>query len=381
MISKIVKYLIIIAVMGIGGYLFYKKIYIPKTTYTTITPQKGDISEQVFGIGNVGAKNIYLINAGVSSKILSILTDEEKWVKKGDLLVSMDEIDLPKLLEQAKISVKKAKFSIEASQKRLKGLIVQKDLAHKTYIRYKKLKDQSFVSQAEYDKVKADFDEINSQIELAKAEISLAKSEKKRAKKSVEALKIKISKYKIYSPVDGFVIAKEAEVSQAVLPNQTILKIVDPKTVWVKTYIDEKISGDIKVGQKATIALRSRKGKKLQGYVKRIVAQSDAVTLEREVDVAFDKVPIPFYINEQAEVVISTKKFKNLIKIPAKLIVYKDDKTGVWIEKDSKAHFKKIKIVARGEKFVGVLGVKKSDKLIVVTPKNKPLKEGMRIHL
>ena len=381
MMSKLIKYFIGLLLLTVGGYLFYNKVYIPKTTYKTVVAQSGDIDEQVFGIGNVGAKNTYLINAGVGSKILSILTDEGKWVKKGDLLVSMDEVDLPKLLEQAKISVKKAEFALEAAKKGLKGLEVQKRLALITYKRYASLKKQSFASQAEYDKAKADLNEIKSQIEVTKAQISSAKSEIQRAKKNVEALEVKISKYKIYSPVDGFVIAKEAEVSQDVLPNQTILKIVDPKTVWVKTYIDEKISGDIKVGQKATIALRSQKGKKLQGYVKRIVAQSDAVTLEREVDVAFDKVPIPFYINEQAEVVISTKSFKDLIKIPAKLVVYKDEKAGVWVAQGDKAHFKKIKIIARGENFVGVSGIEKNDKLIVVTPKNKPLKEGMRIHL
>ena len=381
MISKIVKYLIVIAIVAAGGYLFYKKVYIPKTTYTTITPQKGDISEQVFGIGNVGAKNTYLINAGVGSKILSILTDEGRWVKKGDLLVTMDEVDLPKLLEQSKISVQKAEFALKASQKRLKGLIAQKDLAYKTYIRYKKLKNQSFASQAEYDKAKADLNEIISQIDVTKAEIESAKAEIDRAKKSVEALEVKISKYKIYSPVDGFVISKEAETAQDVLPNQTILKIVDPKTVWVKTYIDEKISGGVKVGQKATIALRSQNGKKLNGYVKRIVTQSDPVTLEREVDVAFDKVPIPFYINEQAQVVISTKKFSDVIKVPANLIVYKDEKAGVWVAKGDKAHFQKIEIIARGEDFVGVKGISLNDKLIKISPNNKPLKEGMRIHL
>ena len=61
--SKIVKYLIILAVIGIGGFLFYNKIYIPKTTYKTISPKVGNLDVQVFGIGYVGAKTIYAINA------------------------------------------------------------------------------------------------------------------------------------------------------------------------------------------------------------------------------------------------------------------------------------------------------------------------------
>ncbi len=379
--GKIVKYLIILAVLSLGGFLFYNKIYISKITYKTIHPLQGDINVRVFGMGNEGAKNIYLVNAGVNGKILSILTDEGKWVKKGDLLVVMDEVELPELLKEAKLGVDKAKTTLRASQKELKRLLAQKSLTLVTYDRYKKLKKQSFASQAEYDKAKSDLSQIKAQIEIAKANINSARIGIKIARKSVDALQVRISRYKIYSPIDGFVISKNVEIHQDVLPNQTILKIVDPKTVWIKTYIDEKISGDIKVGQKATIILRSQKNKKLNGYVKRIVAQSDAITLEREVDVAFDKVPIPFYINEQAEVVINTKQFKNLIKIPANLVIYQGTKPGAWIVEGDKAHFQTVKIIARGKKYIGVIGLEKDSKLLITTPKNKPLKEGMRIHL
>ncbi len=381
MINKIVKYLVILAIIGIGGFLFYNKIYIPKITYKTTLPKKGNISVKVFGIGNEGAKDIYSINAGVSAKVLSILTDEGKWVKKGDLLVVMDEVNLPELLKEAKLGVNKAKFDFIASQKELKGFLAQKSLALITFKRYDKLKKQSFVSKAEYDKAKSDLSQIKAQIEATKAHINSAKIGIKIAKKAVDSLQTRISRYKIYSPVSGFVISKNIQTHQAVLPNQTILEIVDPKTVWIKTYIDEKISADIKVGQKAIITLRSKQNKKLKGYVKRIVAQSDPVTLEREVDVAFDKLPIPFYINEQAQVVIITKQFKKLLRVPANLIVYKDEKPGIWIVKNNKAHFQNVKIIARGENYIGISGIKDNTKLLITSPGNKPLKEGMSLHL
>ena len=211
------------------------------------------------------------------------------WVKKGDLLVTMDTVDIPQLLDEAKISVKKANSELIASQKELQSIKAQKNLAQVTYNRYAKLQKQSFASQAEYDKAKADLDVINAQIEATKAHINSAKAEVTRAKKGVEALEVKLSRYKIYAPVDGYVISKDAEIAQSVTPSQSILKIVDPKTVWIKAYIDEKISGDVKVGQKASITLRSQNDKKFSGYVKRIVAQSDAITEEREVNIAFDK--------------------------------------------------------------------------------------------
>jgi RND family efflux transporter MFP subunit len=378
MVNKI-KYLFAVLAVLFGSTLFYNMVYIPKSTFETISPVVGDLEVKVFGIGNVGAKNIYALNAQTGGKILSILADEGEWVKKGELLVTIDTVDLPELLAEAKISVKKAKSELEATLKELKSLEAQKKLAQVTYKRYAKLKDQSFASQSEYDKAKADLDVIEAQIEATQARIESAKVEIERGSKGVEALETKLSRYRIHAPVDGYVIAKEAEVSESVTPSQTILKIVDPKTVWIKAYIDEKISGDIRLGQKALITLRSQRKIRHSGYVERIVAQTDAVTQEKEVDIAFDKLPIPFYINEQAEVLIATKHFEDVVKIPASVIFYRNGEAGVWVSRDAKAHFQRVGIIARSETEIAVEMLAEDAKIVLAAKNKKPLSEGMSI--
>jgi len=378
--QKSLKYTIAALLLVAGGTLFYKKVYIPKTTYETVKPTIGDLHVEVFGIGNVGAKNVYSITAQTGGKILSLNTDEGEWVKKDDLLVTLDSVDIPQLLEEAKIGVKKARSEYLATQKELESLFAQKQLVKITYARYAKLKKQSFASKAEYDKAKADLDVIDAQIAATKAHIASAKMEIERAQKGVDALLEKLSRYKVYAPVDGYVISRSVEVAQNVLPSQTIFQIVDPKSVWIKAYIDEKISGSVKVGQKATIHLRSQYEKVFAGTVERIVAQSDAVTQEREVDVSFDKLPIPFYINEQAEVNIASKNYKDTVKIPTKALSYYKEKSGVWVEADRKAHFIPLEIIARGHKEVAVSGLSKETTILLESPQKKTLSEGARIH-
>ena len=378
--KKSLKYIVILAVILIAGAIFYNKVYIPKSTYERVTPTQGDLDLTIFGIGNVGAKEIYAVNSLTATKIKAINSDEGKWVKKGDLLVVMDAVDLPQLIEEAKIAVQKAQMEVTASIKDLDALYAQKHLASITYKRYEKLKAQSFASEAEYDKAKADLDAINAQIAATKAHIDSAKHEVIRAQKSVDALTTKLSRYKIYAPVDGYVIAKNADIGESVVPTQPILKIVNAKDVWIRTYIDERISGNIKVGQKAQITLRSQAGKKFNGYVKRIVAQSDPITQEREVDVAFEKLPLPFYINEQAEVLIATKTLKNVTKVPLNVIVHKDGKSGVWVDKESKAHFKNVKILGEDEKMAAVADLSPNAVLILPAKNKKPLFEGSKVH-
>ena len=378
--NKMTKYALAALLVVGGGIIFYNKVYIPKSTYAKVSPVKGDLNIAVFGIGDVGAKDIYAVNAQTSAKILTITKDAGDWVKKGELLVRMDPVDLPQLLQEAKISVKKATLELVASKKELLSLIAQKKLALITYERYAKLKEQSFASQSEYDKAKADLDALNAQIAASKARINSASAEIVRAKKSVEALEVKLTRYTITAPIDGYVISKEADVSESVVPTQAILKIVDPKTVWIKAYIDERISGNIRVGQRASITLRSQANKKFSGIVKRIAPESDAVTQEREVDVAFTKLPIPFYINEQAEVLIDTEAFKDVTKIPSNLLVHKDGKVGVWVDENSKAHFQEVKVLGISHNEAAVKDLSTTLELIVPATNKKPLFEGSGIH-
>jgi len=378
--KSIKKYLIILAILIVVGFVFYNKVYIPKTTYETISATKGSIDVEIFGIGNVGAKNIYSINAQTGGKILKLFTDEGEWVKKGDLLATIDSVELPKLLDESKISVEKSKSELIASQKELESLNAQKVLAKLTYDRYSKLKKQSFASQSEYDKAKADLDVIEAQIKVTNARIKSANIEIVRSQKGVESLEVKLSRFKVYAPVDGYVILKLVEVAQTLTPSQTIFEIVDPKTVWIKAYIDEKLSGSIKVGQNAKIMLRSQRDVKYKGVVKRIVAKSDAVTQEREVDVAFENLPIPFYIEEQAEVLIATKHLDNVIKVPSNVVKYKNGNPCLWIKKDSKATCKSVEIIAKTQDEVAVNNFDMNVEILITNPKKKPLTEGMSIH-
>ncbi|MDF1876960.1 efflux RND transporter periplasmic adaptor subunit [Sulfurimonas sp. SAG-AH-194-L11] len=378
--KKYSKYLILLGIIIFGAFLFYNKVFIPKNSYEMIDSSRGELDVSVFGLGNVGAKNIYKISAGVNAKILEIKYDEGEWVKKGDLLALLDSVDLPILLQQSKISVVKAESELIASKKELDSLYAQRDLALVTYNRYKKLKKQSFASQSEYDKAKADLKAIEAQMAATLAHIDSAKTEIKRVQKSVESLEVKLQNYKVYAPVDGYIISKDAEVAQSVAMSQSILTLVNPEDVWVKAYIDEKISGDVQLNQKATITLRSHSDKEYKGRVKRIVAQSDAITGEREVDVAFEKLPLPFYMNEQAEVIISTKNLHNVVKIPTSVLIYKDKKSGVWVREGMRAHFKEVKVLAISNAEVAIEEKKDIQNILLPSSKKRALTEGMKVY-
>ena len=378
--KTILKYLLILTGASLLAGLFYFKVYIPKTSYKVLSPKKGNLEISIHGIGNVNAQNIYNITTQSGGKILHIYTEEAEWVKKGDLLIEMDGVDLPDQKEIAKATLKKAEYELIASKSELQNQKIQKELSKKTYNRYTKLNEQGYAAQSEYDKAYADLQSINSLILVSKSHINSAKAQILLSQKSIKAINTKINNLKVYAPVDGYVITKDAEVTQNVLPTHVILKIVDASTLWVETKVDERVSGKVKIGQVANIILSSQPNRVYKGIVKRILPVSDMVTLEREVDVAFVNIPKPFYINEQAEIEIYTQNLKNILKIPMKVIVQNSGKIGVWILKDQHANFKEIKKIAQNTDFIAISNLNEKSLIIVPDSTKKPLSDGVRVY-
>lgn len=374
------KYIITVLIIAVIGVVFYNKVYVVKSTFQTTKPTVGELHVTIRGIGNVDAKNIYNITAQSGGKINEIFFDQGDVVKKGDLLLNIDAVDMPLLVDEAKASLAKAGHEAASAKETKEALEAQKILLESTHARYKKLLEQKFLSQAEYDKAKSDLDNIDAQIASSKAKIASALSEELRLKKSIEALLEKLQRFKIYSPIDGYIISKDAELASYVLPSSTIFKIVDPKTLWIRANVDEKVAGELKVGQRATIKLRSKLNEGIPATLQRVVATSNAVTLEREINVAFNTTPDKFYINEQAEVRVEVATYKDAIKIPAKLLRTYKEQRGVWVADGDSALFKPIEILAQSDEEVAVKsGIDADTLLLEIEANKKPLSNGMKI--
>ena len=377
--KAVVKYGILLAAIAALATFIYFKVFIPKHTFATIQPTTGSIQVTVQGIGNVSALNIYAITAQTGGRILQILTDEGEQVKKGDLLVVMDGVDLPQQLTMAESALIQAKYEVQALQEELNNQRAQEKLLKITYSRYKKLLKQQFIAKSEYDKALADLQGIQAAIAATLSRIQSSQTGILVAEKNIEALQEKTDRLRVHAPVDGVVILREAEVAQYVQPSTPILQIVDPATLWVETKIDERISGRVKVGQQATIVLRSQPEKEYRGEVKRIDAMTDLVTRERKINVTFSAIPTPFFINEQARVTIAILRHDNVVKVPLKVVVQKEGKPGMWVVENNRAHFVAIDKLAVSETEMAMTQGTTDAEVIVPDKKKKSLSEGMRI--
>ena len=114
-----------------------------------------------------------------------------------------------------------------------------------------------------------DLDERNNAAQLADAELKSAEALREAAAKEVAvqevalnivpkdiaasaaalaSVRAKKADTVITSPINGYVVSRELESGAAVNPGTPILKLADPRTIWVTVYVDEREAGSIAVG-------------------------------------------------------------------------------------------------------------------------------------
>ena len=377
--GKIMKKYIILALLVVVAILFYFKVYIPKHTYETTNAIVGDMSVTVNGIGNVGARDIYKVGSIYGGKVLSFSIVEGDFIKKGTLIAQIDSIDLKdKILEQ-EASVKKLQKDITSLNLDKKSAQVQHKYQEEIYNKNKKLYKSKAISELDYKKFLKDMDVAKLLVDNIDSKIDAVYTQIEQIKASTNGLKTRLSRYIILAPIDGYITKKHISNFEIINPNQTLIEIVNPKDVWIETHIDTRISGDVKIGSSVLIKLRSS-SVKYSGKVINIKPVNNSVTNEREIDIGFDKLPIPFYMQEQAIIDINIKELKDVVKVPLKALSIYKEKNGVWIQKGKKIEFKELNILAYSDKFGASKDITVEDTLVIPNPNKKALVNGMKIY-
>ena len=188
---------------------------------------------------------------------------------------------------------------------------------------------QGFVSQAVLDGSNSGRDGAAAGVDAARAALAARAADARSLSQEARYADAVLSYTRIVSPMEGVVIQRFSEVGNTVVPGTPLLKIVDPKSLWVATRVDESVVGRVQAGQTASIRLRS--GEVLPGKVARIARQSDAATRELDVHVAFDNIPQRFAIDQEAEVSIAVGEDRGILVPLTALLRDKAGREGVLV--------------------------------------------------
>ncbi len=326
---------LLLVVAGAAWWRFGRAIDVPVTVAA-----QGSIAARVVGPGTVQARIPVTLSARVNATVTQVHVDVGDEVRRGQLLVALDDRDLSARRGVVSGQQEALLRNTEGARAALAKAQADLDLARSKHRRDVELLAQGFVSQAAVDASNAALDGAAAGVEAARAVLAAREADARTLSQEARYSDTVLSYARIVAPMDGTVVQRLSEVGNTVVPGTPLLKIVDPKTLWVATRVDESVVSRVQTGQSASIRLRS--GEVLPGKVARIALQSDAATRELDVHVAFDAVPEHFAIDQEAEVGIDIGEDRGIVVPLAALTRDRAGRQGVLVIDAGRARFRPV---------------------------------------
>jgi len=259
---KKTKILIILLILGVGGYFVYDKFFNikdEKVEFITKKAKKGSFSKKVDATGEIFATELIDVGAQVSGQIKKLYVKLGDQVKKGDMIASIDSST-----QQNSIDNKEAQLAIYKAQ--LESAKVALNIAKTQFDRENALFAKNATSKQEFESVKNTYSANSAKIKELEAQI-------KQTNIELSTAKINLGYTKITAPRDGTVVSVQVEEGQTVNANQTtptIVNIADLSHVKMKMQIAEGDITKIKVGTPVEYSILSEPTKKFQTTVSSI---------------------------------------------------------------------------------------------------------------
>ena len=259
---KKTKILIILLILGVGGYFVYDKFFNikdEKVEFITKKAKKGSFSKKVDATGEIFATELIDVGAQVSGQIKKLYVKLGDQVKKGDMIASIDSST-----QQNNIDNKEAQLAIYKAQ--LESAKVALNISKTQFDRENALFAKNATSKQEFESAKNTYSANSAKIKELEAQI-------KQTNIELSTAKINLGYTKITAPRDGTVVSVQVEEGQTVNANQTtptIVNIADLSHVKMKMQIAEGDITKIKVGTPVEYSILSEPTKKFQTTVSSI---------------------------------------------------------------------------------------------------------------
>lgn len=340
---------------------------------------RADLHPNVFGIGTVDARLAYAVGPIAPGRVLRVLVDQGEAVKAGQLLAEMDPIDLDPRVQAAQSAGSRSRQTVEAAKAQVAEAESRAKLAQLNRDRDQALFEQQVISRQAFDNSSAEVERAQAALAAASANAAAAAQDIARMDAEVHGVGSLRDSLRLVSPVDGVIVAREAEPGTTVVAGQAVLRLVVPESLWVRARIDQSRARRVKVGQVARIVLRSTPDTALRGRVARIEMQSDPVTEERLVDVSFDEPPTDLYLGELAEVTIELPGELGALAVPSAAIAREGSATGVWQAVDGRARFRPVTIGVQGQAGLTQIRSGLTDGETLIVYSSALLRAGVRV--
>ena len=251
------------------------------------------------------------IAPSVAGKVVLVGVEMGSYVKRGQTIVRLDDVDAKLRVQQAQAQLEQVKAALRQAEEKV-GLRpgqafdpnrvpevanarVALELAEKNLRRAEKLIESGDISRSVYDQQKGQRDQLKEQFESALslarqnyAAVNTARANVANAESQLSLARRTLSYADVYSPIDGFVSERTADLGEYVSPTTKVATVVRINPLRVRIDIPEQAIPEVRVGQSVSVTTSAWPDKNFSGRIARIspnvTPTSRTLTVEAEIE-------------------------------------------------------------------------------------------------
>lgn len=239
--------------------------------------------------------NVVSISARVPGMVKRVLVRDNQFVRKGELLVELDESDYRAQVSRATAGVGVASNETSGEQLKAEGARASLELsrarleqADLDLRRGESLFSREVIPKEQLDRLKtarriaeSQHQEAREALKRAQAEAGLVEASSGKAKvrerqAQLEQASLQLSYTRIFAPTDGYVTRKGVEPGANIQAGQPLLALVPLQDAWITANYKEGQMSHIKAGQKVEFRVDAYPGKTFTGRVDSVMAGTGA---------------------------------------------------------------------------------------------------------
>lgn len=295
-----------------------------------------------------------------SGKVVAVGVDIGSPVRRGQMLVRLDDAELKLRVDQAVAQVAQAKAAVRQAEERI-GLRpgqtfdpkrvaevaaarVALDLAEKNLRRAEKLIESGDVSRSFYDEQRARRDQLQEQYDVALAQarqnyaaVEVSRTNVANAEAQLALARKNLSYANIVAPIDGFVSERTADLGEYVSPQQKVATIVRTNPLRIRIDIPEQAIPEVRVGQSVSVTTSAWPDRNFSGRIARIAPNVSATSRTLTVEAEIDNSGGGLKPGQFATVRILQERAEPAVLVPARAVITESGVSRVYVIRDGRA--------------------------------------------
>lgn len=278
---------------------------------TTATAIVRDLPRFFEATGSLTGDEQTDVSPSIAGKVVLVAVDLGSFVRRGQTIVRLDDVDSKLRVQQAQAQVDQAKAALRQAEEKVgirpgQGFDINKlpevanarvalELAEKNLRRSEKLIESGDISRSVYDQQKAQRDQLKEQYESAlslarqnNAAVMTARANVANAESQFN-LAVRNQTYaNVYSPIDGYISDRPADLGEYVSTTSKVATVVKINPLRVRIDIPEQAIPSVSVGQSVSVTTSAWPDRNFSGRIARIspnvTPTSRTLTVEAEIE-------------------------------------------------------------------------------------------------